>query len=197
MQTLMFCNAKHLVPSTITYKLRSIRIRHKRKLNGVRTRAEPDKEGKNKLKNSIHRQVDAESAESLFAKELRRRGIDREPLNPTNKSFRRQGPSLEGAFDDDREVFDGPPIVTEDQLKRSRQLNSEGLEGLVPRVKELLTLGATSTFAFVPAIGVVILVALSLYFVFGESFVHLGNSVYTPPTYVDPYDLLGYPYTDQ
>eukprot|EP00210_Caulerpa_lentillifera_P006003 g5738.t1 len=184
MQTLMFCNAKHLVPSTITYKLRSIRIRHKRKLNGVRTRAEPDKE-------------DAESAESLFAKELRRRGIDREPLNPTNKSFRRQGPSLEGAFDDDREVFDGPPIVTEDQLKRSRQLNSEGLEGLVPRVKELLTLGATSTFAFVPAIGVVILVALSLYFVFGESFVHLGNSVYTPPTYVDPYDLLGYPYTDQ
>lgn len=44
------------------------------------------------------------------------------------ESFRKQGRPLEGVYEDDREVSEGPPAVTEDQLKRSRLLNSEGLE---------------------------------------------------------------------
>lgn len=78
-----------------------------------------------------------------------------------------------------------------------------------------MTLGATSTFAFIPAIGIVILIALSLYTVsskngnmfggygvvcvkvFGESLVHFGSVESQPPQYVNPYELLGYPYTDQ
>lgn len=60
-----------------------------------------------------------------------------------SESFRKQGRPLEGVYDDDREVSDGPPVVTEDQLKRSRLLNSEGLEVNFDKAKfqEMLIFG--------------------------------------------------------
>lgn len=79
----------------------------------------------------------------------------------------------------------------ENQRERSMALNSEGLEGLVPRAKLLLTLGGTFFLAFGPLILITVAFFSALYFYFGPSFIHDGSKMsISPPQYVDPYALL-------
>jgi hypothetical protein len=58
------------------------------------------------------------------------------------------------------------------QLQRSRQLNSEGLEGLIPRATELIKLGVSFTFAFLPFFVGVTLAFLFVYSVSYPSTLH-------------------------
>lgn len=77
------------------------------------------------------------------------------------------------------------------QRERSMALNSEGLEGLIPRAKLLLTIGGTFFLAFWPLILVTVSVFSALYFFFGPTFVHDGTrTTISPPQYIDPYALL-------
>jgi len=102
-----------------------------------------------------------DSVESLFAKELKKRSI-----NSPNDI---QEPS-------------------EGQLERSRALQTEGLEGLPERGKQLVTLGSSLFLGFLPLGAVVAVIFATLAFGFGDSFVHQGGS--GPPPYVDPNELL-------
>lgn len=76
------------------------------------------------------------------------------------------------------------------QRERSMSLNSEGLEGLFPRAKVLLTLGGTFFLAFWPLILVTIASFAALYLYFGPTFVHDGQDHVALPQYIDPYTLL-------
>jgi hypothetical protein len=55
------------------------------------------------------------------------------------------------------------------QLDRSRALNSEGLEGLVPRASLLLQTGAMFVTGFFPLIGLTIALFVGMYFVCSPS----------------------------
>lgn len=80
---------------------------------------------------------------------------------------------------------------TADQRARSMALNSEGLEGLLPRAKLLLTIGGTFFLGFWPIILITFVVFAAIYSYFGPSFVHDGSKMQlSPPPYVDPYALL-------
>ena len=86
---------------------------------------------------------------------------------------------LSGSFDDIQEerskgsrpstVIPPPSFNSDetDQLQRSRQLNSEGLEGLIPRGSQLLQLGVSFFLAFGPFIVVVLLAFAAVYSVCG------------------------------
>lgn len=77
------------------------------------------------------------------------------------------------------------------QREQSMALNSEGLEGLIPRAKLLLTLGGTFFLAFWPLILITVASFSALYLYFGPTFVHDGSDVRaSPPQYIDPYALL-------
>lgn len=93
-----------------------------------------------------------------------------------------------------------PPLFqndTTDQLERSRKLNSEGLEGLIPRASALAQLGLSFFLAFGPFIVAVILASAAIYAVFGDNFVHGGrpSTSFSPPQY-DPLELLNEPTVD-
>ena len=78
-----------------------------------------------------------------------------------------------------------------DQRERSMALNSEGLEGLIPRAKLLLSLGGTFFLAFWPLILITVAFFSALFLYLGPSFVHdAGKTPITPPQYIDPYTLL-------
>ncbi|KAH7425790.1 hypothetical protein KP509_11G071300 [Ceratopteris richardii] len=78
-----------------------------------------------------------------------------------------------------------------DQRKQSMALNSEGLEGLIPRARLLLSLGGSFFLAFWPLIISSVAVFATLYFYFGPVFIHPGEGISsTPRRYVDPYELL-------
>ncbi|KAJ0600543.1 hypothetical protein HanIR_Chr03g0118031 [Helianthus annuus] len=113
-----------------------------------------------------------EPTESLFMKELKRRGMSRTSL-------------LEKEEEEDIEE------KLSNQRERSLALNSEGLEGLIPRAKVLVTLGGTFFLAFWPLILVTVASFSGLYLYFGPKFVH--DATTRPvhlPQYIDPYDLL-------
>lgn len=78
---------------------------------------------------------------------------------------------------------------TDDQRKRSLALNSEGLEGLVPRGQELVKLGGSFWLSLWPFIVASIVAFGAAYLYFGPAFVHAGYRS-SPPAYVDPYQLL-------
>jgi hypothetical protein len=84
----------------------------------------------------------------------------------------------------------------DDQLKRSRAIGSEGLDGLLPRGSQLLQLGATSFLAFGPFILFVLVSFAAVYVVFGDMFVHGGAPSTGPPIYYDVDDLLSDPTVD-
>lgn len=97
----------------------------------------------------------------MFAKELARRqqmGKDSAAEGSENKSA--EAPAAATA---------PPPMANEPsetpQLDRSRQLNSEGLEGLIPRAKILIQLGGTFFLGFLPFIAIVAGLFGALYFV--------------------------------
>ncbi|KEH43992.1 hypothetical protein MtrunA17_Chr1g0206811 [Medicago truncatula] len=138
-----------------------------------------------------------EPPESLFLKELKRRG-----MTPTSllEDYKQTNYGVdEEAFvnEEDRGFLNRKTVSTnierglENQRERSMALNSEGLEGLVPRAKLLLTLGGTFFLAFGPLILITVAFFSALYFYFGPSFIHDGSKMsISPPQYVDPYALL-------
>ncbi|CAI0385675.1 unnamed protein product [Linum tenue] len=149
-----------------------------------------------------------EPPESLFMKELRRRG-----MTPTSllEESKKGGYGIE---DDETKLREGDRVFSKrnavsteidkgllNQRERSMALNSEGLEqatnaffpnqGLIPRARLLLTIGGTFFLAFGPLILVTVGAFTALYLYFGASFVHDGSATpVSPPQYIDPYALL-------
>ncbi|KAL0547617.1 hypothetical protein IC582_017561 [Cucumis melo] len=135
-----------------------------------------------------------EPPESLFMKELKKRGITPTSLlEDTNNSDFGLGGEMTG---ENRDFSRRSAVSTEvnkslsNQRERSMQLNSEGLEGLIPRAKLLLTIGGTFFLGFWPLIIITVSFFFGLYFFFGSSFIHDGKTPISPPPYVDPYALL-------
>ncbi|GMH37303.1 hypothetical protein BSKO_05176 [Bryopsis sp. KO-2023] len=120
----------------------------------------------------------SDSTESLFAKELEKRG-----MSGDNWSSQDEEPEVRWRESPNDNEYD-------DQFSKARALGSEGLEGLIPRAKELLKLGAAFSLAFGPAIAAIAGFAAALYLVFGDSLVHGGRPGLEPPQYIDPYELL-------
>ncbi|CAN4112072.1 unnamed protein product [Withania somnifera] len=139
---------------------------------------------------------DKQSNESLFMKELRRRGMNPTSLlEETNTNIKEDEET--NSREEDGGFYRRNALSTDSgrnltkQREQSMALNSEGLEGLIPRAKLLLTLGGTFFLAFWPLILVTIAAFLALYLYFGPSFVHYASNRSTdPPPYVDPYVLL-------
>lgn len=137
-----------------------------------------------------------EPPESLFMRELRKRGMN--PTSLLEDNNRNIG--LEEDIkvkEDDRVVLERNAVMTDvnislsNQRERSMALNSEGLEGLIPRAKLLLTLGGTFFLGFGPLILITAAVFSGLYLYFGPTFVHDASKTPAgPPPYVDPYALL-------
>lgn len=136
-----------------------------------------------------------EPPESLFMKELRRRGITPTSLLEESK----RGTIEEEIIEDevDRLYSKRNAVATDsdksltNQREQSMALNSEGLEGLIPRAKLLLTLGGTFFLAFWPLILITVGSFAALYLYFGPTFVHDGSdSGVSLPQYIDPYVLL-------
>ncbi|KAI7754968.1 hypothetical protein M8C21_017997 [Ambrosia artemisiifolia] len=127
-----------------------------------------------------------EPTESLFMKELKRRGISRTSLleKDENVGYKEEDGGFSNTYADIEENLSN-------QRERSMSLNSEGLEGLIPRGKVLLTLGGTFFLAFWPLILVTVASFSAVYLYFGPKFVHDATTrqVYLP-RYVDPYELL-------
>ncbi|KAH6773156.1 tubulin alpha-6 chain [Perilla frutescens var. hirtella] len=139
-----------------------------------------------------------EPPESLFMKELRRRGMTPTSLlEEKNRSVDRDEEikfrEEDGGWSYSRRngTTTGAETNLTDQRAKSMALNSEGLEGLIPRAKLLLTLGGTFFLAFWPLILVTVTCFTALYLYFGAEFVHDGSTKpVSPPQYVDPYELL-------
>ncbi|KAM0951581.1 hypothetical protein DsansV1_C03g0027101 [Dioscorea sansibarensis] len=135
-----------------------------------------------------------ERPESLFMKELKRRG-----MTPTSLLEEREAEVEEEGGVGERGRGKRRNGVAEadfskavlNQREKSMALNSEGLEGLIPRAKLLLTIGGTFFLGFWPLILITVSSFAALYFYFGPSFVHDASKITaTPPPYVDPYTLL-------
>nr|XP_043627798.1 uncharacterized protein LOC122599357 [Erigeron canadensis] len=136
-----------------------------------------------------------EPTESLFMKELKRRGMTPtslleeswSTLKDENITYKEE----DGGFSNRNVVSTDLEKSLSNQRERSMALNSEGLEGLIPRAKVLLTLGGTYFLAFWPLILVTVASFSAVYIYFGPKFVHDATTrqVYLPQ-YVDPYALL-------
>eukprot|EP01025_Chloroclados_australasicus_P016980 TRINITY_DN18670_c0_g1_i12.p1 TRINITY_DN18670_c0_g1~~TRINITY_DN18670_c0_g1_i12.p1 ORF type:complete len:215 (-),score=21.63 TRINITY_DN18670_c0_g1_i12:198-842(-) len=141
-------------------------------------------------------QVKKTQVESLFMQELKRRGIsnavaDDKRQTLTGEKYIRKAPY----YDLPKSNANQP-----DQLKKSRALVSEGLEGLFPRASVLLQLGGSFVLGFLPLIAVVGLAFALLVMGFGDQFIHVGGrnglnaSSYV---YYDPQELLNESAVDQ
>lgn len=99
--------------------------------------------------------------ESLFAKELAKRGISSTSVDDDGAAVEASGRSLP------------PPQLAQQkaapsdtpQLEKSRALNSEGLEGLIPRASVLIRLGGGFFLGFVPFILLVSMLFVGMYVV--------------------------------
>ncbi len=123
----------------------------------------------------------ADDAAARFSAELSRRRI-------ASIDDIKDRPAPPPGFARDGELSSG-------QLERSRRLNAEGLEGLIPRGTELLKLGLSFFLAFGPFILGVALATAIVWSVFGEAFIH-GGSYGEAPQYYDPQELLNEPTVD-
>ncbi|KAI7991728.1 hypothetical protein LOK49_LG12G00587 [Camellia lanceoleosa] len=179
-----------------SHSIRSIR-KVNLNLNFQSHRSSPISRVSCKLQQYDNQSNGEEPTESLFMKELKKRG-----MNPTSlleesnrsiygdegiKFMEEEGGSLKrNAVSTDYEKS------LSNQRERSMALNSEGLEGLIPRAKLLLSIGGTFFFGFWPLILVTIASFSALYLYFGQTFVHDASIrlPITPPQYIDPYTLL-------
>ncbi|WVZ51274.1 hypothetical protein U9M48_002431 [Paspalum notatum var. saurae] len=137
--------------------------------------------------------AEEEAPESLFARELRRRGMTpgagAAPAGDNKQA--EEGGAEAGTKRGVAAAEFERGAAADGQRERSMALNSEGLEGLVPRAKLLLSLGGTFFLAFGPLILVTVSVFAVLYVYFGPSFVHdASKTPVSPPPYIDPYELL-------
>ncbi|XWS39843.1 hypothetical protein CRYUN_Cryun18bG0089400 [Craigia yunnanensis] len=138
-----------------------------------------------------------EPPESLFMKELKRRGMTPtsllEDVKKTNYGLDEELKVEEeaGSFSKRNAVSTEFEKSLSNQRERSMKLNSEGFEGLVPRAKLLLTIGGTFFLGFWPLILSTIAFFSALYLYFGPSFIHdASRTPISPPQYIDPYALL-------
>ncbi|XP_057540675.1 uncharacterized protein LOC130818524 [Amaranthus tricolor] len=135
-----------------------------------------------------------EPPESLFMKELRRRGISPTSLlEESDRSTIEEELTKEAdrSYSKRNAVATGADKSLTNQREQSMALNSEGLEGLIPRAKLLLTLGGTFFLAFWPLIIITVGSFAALYLYFGPTFVHTGSKTAASlPQYIDPYELL-------
>ncbi|XP_028767241.1 uncharacterized protein LOC114724939 [Neltuma alba] len=138
-----------------------------------------------------------EPTESLFMKELKKRGMTPTSLLEDYKQGDNEMDEEMNMNGEDRGFPKRNAVSTnverslDNQRERSMALNSEGLEGLIPRAKLLLSLGGTFFLAFWPLILIIIVAFSALYLYFGPSFVHDASKMPpSPPQYVDPYALL-------
>uniref|UniRef100_A0A1D1YPK9 Ribosomal RNA large subunit methyltransferase H n=1 Tax=Anthurium amnicola TaxID=1678845 RepID=A0A1D1YPK9_9ARAE len=143
-----------------------------------------------------------EPPESLFTKELRKRGMTPSSLLEDSAGGGGPFPGRREELELEREEQSGGRgrngVVSAEyeksmanQRERSMALNSEGLEGLIPRAKLLLSIGGTFFLGFWPLILITTAFFSALYFYFGTSFVHDASKMHaSPPPYVDPYALL-------
>ncbi|KAL8554765.1 hypothetical protein ACS0TY_002820 [Phlomoides rotata] len=139
-----------------------------------------------------------EPPESLFMKELRRRGMT--PTSLLEEKIRSPDREEEIMFREEdggwkysrrNDVTTDAETNLSNQRETSMALNSEGLEGLIPRAKLLLTLGGTFFLAFWPLILVTVVSFSAVYLYFGKEFIHDGTeSPVALPQYIDPYELL-------
>ena len=83
----------------------------------------------------------------------------------------------------------------DDQLARSRALQSEGLEGFPARATELLKTGFAVFLGFGPFVAAISVVFCVTYFLFGSDFIH-GGEGYGAPAFVPAEVLLGEPTVD-
>ncbi|GAB2292093.1 hypothetical protein Dimus_026346 [Dionaea muscipula] len=127
-----------------------------------------------KLRDGDPKSNDEEPPESLFMKELKRRGISPESLSEeSNKKTLNQGiKEKEGdtVFATRNAVSTDSDKSLTNQREVSMALNSEGLEGLVPRAKLLLTLGGTFFLGFGPLILAIVAFFSALYLVSSSIF---------------------------
>ncbi|XWS63028.1 hypothetical protein CRYUN_Cryun06bG0061500 [Craigia yunnanensis] len=138
-----------------------------------------------------------EPTESMFMKELKRRGMtptssfeDAKKANYGLDEEMKVGEEA-GSFSKKNAVSTEFEKSLSNQRERSMELNSEGLEGLVPRAKLLLTTGGTFFLSFWPLILSTIAFFSALYLYFGTSFIHdASKTPISPPQYIDPYVLL-------
>lgn len=86
--------------------------------------------------------------------------------------------------------------MAEGQRERSMEMVNEGLEGLIPRASQLLTLGFSAFLPFLPFMLAFSLLFSAIFFVFGDSFLHGGREGVGLPAYVDPQTLLSEPTVD-
>lgn len=155
------------------------------------------------------------SLESILAEELKRREAGGQRVGggvAPDDEFEWVGKKKAQAGNDPPD-----PRMSRDQLKASRELQSEGLEGLPGRAKELLTLGGFSFVPFLPFLVVGTLLFATTYVYFGDAFVHGGGDPIdyyiadapqtaapeapkrkagAPPPYVPPEVLLAEPSAD-
>lgn len=92
---------------------------------------------------------------------------------------------------------DGARGVETEQLKRSRALQNEGLEGFPTRAGELVKLGFTSFISFGPLIAIFSVLFVGTYLFLGSDFIHGGDSYSGAPAYVPPEVLLAEPTVDR
>ncbi|XP_071736821.1 uncharacterized protein [Rutidosis leptorrhynchoides] len=136
-----------------------------------------------------------EPTESLFMKELKRRGMTPTSLLEeswsTSKDDNITYKEEDGGYTNRNAVSTDYEKSLTNQREQSMALNSEGLEGLIPRAKVLLTLGGTYFLAFWPLILVTVASFSAVYLYFGPKFVHDATTRQVHlPQYVDPYALL-------
>ncbi|KAG5526260.1 hypothetical protein RHGRI_032517 [Rhododendron griersonianum] len=136
-----------------------------------------------------------EPPESLFMKELRKRGMTPTSLlEETDRSVKDEEIKLKeegGGYSKRNAVSTDYEKSLSNQRERSMALNSEGLEGLIPRAKLLLSTGGTFFLGFGPLILITVASFSALYLYFGPTFVHDASKIpITPPQYIDPYVLL-------
>lgn len=185
-----FCSELNLKASV----KRRIRLRNSKNINGYRSfrvYCKIEDGGSKPSKGE-------EPPESLFMKELRRRGMtptslleekNRSPNRDEEIRFREEDGGWRYSRRNDV-TTDAETNLT-NQRETSMALNSEGLEGLIPRAKLLLTLGGTFFLGFWPLILVTVASFSAVYLYFGKEFIHDGTETpVTPPQYIDPYDLL-------
>jgi len=145
--------------------------------------------------------------ETLFMRELRKRGLTSTPTTDdgSDSGMLGTGTKTKGGESEDDAGGRGsdpfaasaklPPKWTDErdksnQRERSMDLNSEGLDGLIPRGLELIKLGGTFWLTFWPLILATISTFIACYLYFGATFVHNGNGISGRPPYVDPFQLL-------
>jgi hypothetical protein len=138
---------------------------------------------------------------SSFAEELKRRQAAEGSGSTPSSSAGDAGGDRWGEPGDAAPRFardDGARGVETEQLKKSRALQNEGLEGFPTRAGELLKLGFTSFISFGPLIAVFSVLFVCTYLLMGSDFIHGGDEIASrPPPYVPPEALLAEPTVDK